>query len=92
MFHVCNLKIFLGRGEEIILLKDVRVDASNWLIKDPIMITGYQTRMFPNKEIDIVLVKWKHSLGLDQPWEKKEDLRRRFHHLAFDEILMMKSS
>ncbi|KAI3724605.1 hypothetical protein L2E82_36388 [Cichorium intybus] len=62
-FHVCYLKKYFGKEELVIPYTDLRVETPSKLIEEPEAILEMQTKKLRNKEIDLVLVKWKHPLG-----------------------------
>ena len=39
---------------------------------------GAQDQEAKNKEIDLVLVRWKHSLGPNLTWETKDEMMKRY--------------
>lgn len=69
VFHVCYLKKYYVKEKEIIPLNDLQVEASNQLIEKSEAVIRSQTRKLRNKEIKLVLVKWKHSLRSNQTWK-----------------------
>ena len=44
-------------------LKELKVDEKKRLIEEPDVSLEYKTKRLRNKKIDLVLVRWKHSLG-----------------------------
>ncbi|KAI3749596.1 hypothetical protein L2E82_20210 [Cichorium intybus] len=60
-FHVCYLKKYFGKSELVIPLEDLKVETPNKLIEEPEAMLKVRTKKLKNKEIDLVLVKWKHS-------------------------------
>ena len=77
-FHVCYLKKYCGKEENIIPLQDLKVEAPNKLIEEPDAILEAKTKKLRNKEIELVLVTWKHSLDPNLTWETKEEMRKRY--------------
>ncbi|XP_023758993.1 uncharacterized protein LOC111907457 [Lactuca sativa] len=77
-FHVSYLKKYFGKEELTIPLKYLRIDENKRLIEEPEAILEIKTKKIRNKEIDLVLVKWKHVLGSNITWETKEEMMRRY--------------
>ncbi|KAI3788521.1 hypothetical protein L2E82_01290 [Cichorium intybus] len=77
-FHVCYLKKYFGKKELTIPLEEIRVETPNRLIEEPEAMLEVKTKKLRNREIDLVLVKWKHSLGSDLTWETVESMKRRY--------------
>ena len=61
--HVSYLKKYFGKEECTIALKDLRTDDKKRLVEEPESIPEMKTKKLRNKEIDFVLVRWKHALG-----------------------------
>ena len=61
-FHVSYLKKYFGKEELTIPLKELKVDEKKRLVEEPEAILECKTKKLRNKEIDLVLVRWKHSL------------------------------
>ena len=59
-------------------LKELKVGEKKRLIKEPEAILGCKTKKLRNKEIDLVLVRWKHSLGPNLTWETKDEMKKRY--------------
>ena len=59
-------------------LKELKVGEKKRLIKEPEAILGCKTKKLRNKEIDLVLVRWKHSLGPNLTWETKDEMMERY--------------
>ena len=78
MFHVSYLKKYFGKEELTIPLKELKVDEKKRLIEEPEAILECKTKKLRNKEIDLVLVRWKHSLGPNLTWETKDEMMKRY--------------
>ena len=78
MFRVSYLKRYFGKAELTIPLKGLKVDEKKRLIKEPEVILECKTKKLRTKEIDLVLVRWKHSLEPNLTWETKEDMIERY--------------
>ena len=55
--------------EVTIPLKELKIDVEKRLVKEPEAILKCKIKKLGNKEIDLVLVRWKHSLGPKLIWE-----------------------
>ncbi|KAI3788300.1 hypothetical protein L2E82_01060 [Cichorium intybus] len=77
-FHVCYLKKYFGKKELTIPLEELRVETPNRLVEEPEAMLEVKTKKLRNREIDLVLVKWKHSLGSDLTWETLESMKKRY--------------
>ncbi|KAI3780197.1 hypothetical protein L2E82_10168 [Cichorium intybus] len=77
-FHVCYLKKYFGKKELTIPLEELRVETPNRLVEEPEAMLEVKTKKLRNREIDLVLVKWKHSLGSDLTWETLESMKQRY--------------
>ncbi|KAL4592366.1 hypothetical protein LXL04_005358 [Taraxacum kok-saghyz] len=67
----------MGKEELTIPLKELKVDEKKRLIEEPEAILECKTKKLRNKEIDLVLVRWKHSLGPNLTWETKDEMMKR---------------
>ncbi|KAI3792883.1 hypothetical protein L2E82_06774 [Cichorium intybus] len=86
-FHVCYLKKYFGKEELVIPYTDLRVETPSKLIEEPEAILEMQTKKLRNKEIDLILVKWKHSLGSNLTWETLEEMKRKYPNFTdYDKI------
>ncbi|KAI3751950.1 hypothetical protein L2E82_23044 [Cichorium intybus] len=81
-FHVSYLKKYFGKEELTIPWKELKVDEKKRLVEEPEAILELKTKKLRNKEIDLVLVKWKHSLGANLTWETKDEMMRRYPDLV----------
>ncbi|KAI3787982.1 hypothetical protein L2E82_00528 [Cichorium intybus] len=77
-FHVCYLKKYFGKKELTIPLEEIRVETPNRLVEEPEAMLEVKTKKLRNKEIDLVLVKWKHSLGSDLTWKTLESMKKKY--------------
>ncbi|KAI3779509.1 hypothetical protein L2E82_09230 [Cichorium intybus] len=86
-FHVCYLKKYFGKKELTIPLEEVRVETPKRLVEEPEAMLEVKTKKLRNKEIDLVLVKWKHSLGSVLTWETLESMKKRYPNFTdYEEI------
>lgn len=77
----------------MIPLDDVSIDPTKKLINEPIAILDRKKKKLREKQIDLVLVKWKHNRGESMTWETESVMKDRYLHLfAADLILGTESS
>ncbi|KAI3701167.1 hypothetical protein L2E82_45814 [Cichorium intybus] len=92
-FHVCYLKKYFGKSELVIPLKDLTLEAPNKLIEEPEAMLEVRTKKLRNKEIDLILVKWKHVSGSDLTWETLEEMKKRYPNFTnYEKIPRTESS
>ncbi|KAI3780519.1 hypothetical protein L2E82_10501 [Cichorium intybus] len=73
-------------------MEDLNVQSPSKLIEEPEAMLEVKTKKLRNKEIDLVLVKWKHSLGSNLTWETLEEMKERYPNFTnYDLIPMTKS-
>ena len=77
-FHLSYLKKYFGNEELTIPLKELKVDEKKRLVEEPEAILESKTKKLRNKEIELVLVRWRHSLGPNLTWETKEEMMKRY--------------
>ncbi|KAI3499624.1 hypothetical protein L1887_35428 [Cichorium endivia] len=75
-------KNYFGKEEFTIPWMELKVDDNKRLVEEPEAILELKTKKLRNKEIDLVLVKWKHSLGVNLTWETKGKMLRRYPNLV----------
>ena len=93
-FNICYIrKCKVDDDTLLVPLKDIKVDLSKRLVEEPIEVLDRKTTKLRRKEIPMVLVKWKHSLGSNLSWETEADMRSRYPNLfVADEIPGTESS
>jgi hypothetical protein len=92
-FHVSYLKKYCGKEELMIPLKDLKIDEKKRLVEEPEAILELTTKKLRNKEIELVLVRWKHALGPNLTWETKEEMMKRYPDIVdYDAIPRTESS
>ena len=74
VFHVGYLRKCLGKHEETVPLSEVKVDEKLRYIEEPESILNERKVNLRNKEVDLVLVKWKHQRGPNWTWERKDEM------------------
>ncbi|XP_071728010.1 uncharacterized protein [Rutidosis leptorrhynchoides] len=81
-FNVCYLHKCKVEDETPLLpLKDLKVDLSKKLVEEPIRIVDRKITKLGKKQIPMVLIEWKHSLGSNITWEIEELMKTRYPHL-----------
>ncbi|XP_071689229.1 uncharacterized protein [Rutidosis leptorrhynchoides] len=69
---------------QIVPLVDLKVDLSKKLVEEPIRIVDSKITKLRKKQIPMVLIECKHSLGSNLMWEAKELMKSLYPHL-FDQ-------
>ncbi|XP_071726864.1 uncharacterized protein [Rutidosis leptorrhynchoides] len=83
---------FVDDESQILPLQDLKVDSSKKLVEEPVRIVDRKVTKLRKKQISMVLVEWKHSLGTNLTWETEELMTSRYPHLFNrDQILRMES-
>lgn len=77
-FHVSFLKKYDGKECGVIPVSDLKVESSNKIFEDPESVLEARTKKFGNKDVELVLVKWKHTHGRRRTWEPKEEMKIRY--------------
>jgi hypothetical protein len=81
-FNVCYIRKCRVEDEsQIVPLTDLKVDMSKRLIEEPVRLLDQKVTKLRRKEIPMVLVEWKHSLGSNLTWETEAEMRSRYPHL-----------
>ncbi|KAI3753952.1 hypothetical protein L2E82_26017 [Cichorium intybus] len=62
------------------------------LIKESEAMLEVKTKKLRNKEIDLVLVKWKHSLGSNLTWETLEEMKKRYPNITNYDLILRTGS
>ena len=81
VFHVGYLRKCLGKHEETVPLSEVKVNEKLKYIEEPESILNEKTVNLRNKEVDLVLVKWKHHRGPNWTWEVKDEMKAKYPSL-----------
>ncbi|XP_071694388.1 uncharacterized protein [Rutidosis leptorrhynchoides] len=73
-------------------LQDLKVDSSKKLVEEPVRIVDRKVTKLRKKEISMVLVEWKHSLGTNLTWETEKLMTSRYPQLFnLDQIPRMET-
>ncbi|XP_071699425.1 uncharacterized protein [Rutidosis leptorrhynchoides] len=93
-FNICYLrKCKVDDESQILALQDLKVDMNKKLVEEPVKIVDRKVTKLRKKQIPIVLVEWKHTLGSNLTWETEELMKARYPPLFdLDQISRMKSS
>jgi Chromo (CHRromatin Organisation MOdifier) domain len=59
----------------------LKVDSRKRLVEEPVELLDRKVTKLRKKQIPMVLVKWKHSLGSNLTWETEADMKSRYPHL-----------
>ncbi|XP_071739162.1 uncharacterized protein [Rutidosis leptorrhynchoides] len=93
-FNICYLrKCKIDDESQILQLQDLKVDMNKKLVEEPVRIADRKVTKLRKKQIPMVLVEWKHSLGSNLTWDMKELMKARYPQLFdLDQILRTESS
>ncbi|KAJ9547084.1 hypothetical protein OSB04_019627 [Centaurea solstitialis] len=81
VFHVGYLCKCLGKHEETVPLSEVKVDEKLRYIEEPESIINEKKVNLRNKEVELVLVKWKPHRGPNSTWERKDEMKAKYPSL-----------
>ncbi|XP_071728503.1 uncharacterized protein [Rutidosis leptorrhynchoides] len=93
-FNICYLrKCKVDDESQILPLQDLKVEMNKKLVKQPVRIVDRKVTKLRKKQIPMVLVEWKHSLGSNLTWETEELMKARYPQLFdLDQIPRTESS
>jgi len=80
-FHVCYLRKCLADEVNVIPLDDVSIDPKKKMVDEPVAILDRKKKKLRKKQIELVLVKWKHNRGESLTWETESVMKDRYPHL-----------
>ena len=81
VFHVSYLRKCLSIYDETVPLSEVKLDNKLRYVEEPEEIVNGRTTKLRNKEVELVLVKWKHHRGPNYTWENKNEIKAKYPHL-----------
>ncbi|KAJ9544983.1 LOW QUALITY PROTEIN: hypothetical protein OSB04_024690 [Centaurea solstitialis] len=81
VFHVGYLGKCLGKHDERIPLAEVKLDKRLTYVEEPEAILNERTANLRNKNVELVLVKWKHHRGPNWTWENKDEMKSKYLQL-----------
>ena len=86
MFVICG-KCKVDDESQILPIQELEVDSRKRLVEEPVELLDRKVTKLRKKQIPMVLVKWKHSLGSNLTWETETDMKTRYPYLfGRDEI------
>ncbi|XP_071727929.1 uncharacterized protein [Rutidosis leptorrhynchoides] len=93
-FNVCYLrKCKVYDKRQILPLQDLKVDMNKKLGEEPVKILDRKVTKLRKKQITMVLVEWKHSLGSNLTWKTVDIINSRYPYMFDnDQILRTESS
>ncbi|XP_071714444.1 uncharacterized protein [Rutidosis leptorrhynchoides] len=81
-FNVCYLrKCKVDDESQILPLQDLKVDMNKKLVEEPIKLLDRKVTKLRKKQIPMVLVEWRHSLGSNFTWETEDIMKSRYPYL-----------
>lgn len=81
VFHVGYLRKCLGKHDETVPFSEVKLDKRLTYIEEPEAILNERMVNLRNKNVDLVLVKWKHHRGPNWTWENKDEMKANYPQL-----------
>ncbi|KAJ9557756.1 hypothetical protein OSB04_012370 [Centaurea solstitialis] len=81
VFHVGYLRKCLGKHDETVPLAEVKLDKRLTYVEEPEAILNERTANLRNKNVELVLVKWKHHRGPNWTWENKDEMKSKYPQL-----------
>jgi hypothetical protein len=81
VFHVSQLKKFLGVPEEQAPLEGLEVQEDLTYTKHPVKILETSERVTRNKKIKMCQVQWSHHTEDEATWEREHELRKTYPDL-----------
>ncbi|XP_071733449.1 uncharacterized protein [Rutidosis leptorrhynchoides] len=80
--NICYIrKCKVDDENQILPLQDLKVDSSKKLVEEPVRIVDRKVTKLRKKQIPMVRVEWKHSLGTNLTWETEELMTSKYPHL-----------
>nr|GEY71814.1 putative reverse transcriptase domain-containing protein [Tanacetum cinerariifolium] len=80
-FHVSNLKKCLSDERLAILLDEIQIDDKLKFIEEPVKIMDHEVKCLKQSRILIVKVRWNSRRGPKFPWEREDQMKKKYHHL-----------
>ncbi|XP_071695281.1 uncharacterized protein [Rutidosis leptorrhynchoides] len=81
-FNICYIcKCKVDDESQILPLQDLKVYSSKKLVEESVRIVDRKVTKLRKKQIPMVLVEWKHSLGTNLTWKTGELMTSRYPHL-----------
>ncbi|XP_024964728.1 uncharacterized protein LOC112505014 [Cynara cardunculus var. scolymus] len=81
VFHVGYLRKCLGKYEEVVPLSEVKINEKLRYVEEPESILKERTVKLRNREVDLVLIKWKHHHGSNWTWKRKDEMMTKYPSL-----------
>ncbi|XP_024989196.1 uncharacterized protein LOC112523753 [Cynara cardunculus var. scolymus] len=81
VFHVGYLRKCLSKHEEVVPLSEVKINEKFRYAEEPESILKERTVKLRNREVDLVLVKWKRHHGSNWTWERKDEMMAKYPSL-----------
>ncbi|KAK1422205.1 hypothetical protein QVD17_25165 [Tagetes erecta] len=80
-FHVSHLRKCLVDETSHVPLNDIVIDDRLNYVEEPVAILDWKVKKLRNKEINQVMVQWKHRKGSDITWESEDEMRMYYPQL-----------
>ncbi|XP_071700619.1 uncharacterized protein [Rutidosis leptorrhynchoides] len=79
MCYLCKCKV--DDESQILQLQDLKVDMNKKLVEEPVKLLDRKVTKLRKKQIPMVLVEWRHSLGSNLTWETEQLMKCRYPRL-----------
>ncbi|GKC36090.1 putative reverse transcriptase domain-containing protein [Tanacetum coccineum] len=80
-FHVSNLKKCVSYEPLAILLDEIQIDDKLNFIEEPVEIMDQEVKQLKQSRILNVKVHWNSKRGPEFTWERKDQMKKKYHHL-----------
>ncbi|GJS28765.1 hypothetical protein Tco_0489385 [Tanacetum coccineum] len=81
MFHVSKLKKCMADEPLAIPLDEIQVDDKLHFIEEPVEIMDREVKRLKQSRIPIVKVYWNSRRGPEFPWEREDQMQKKYPHL-----------
>ncbi|GKB67827.1 putative reverse transcriptase domain-containing protein [Tanacetum coccineum] len=80
-FHVLNLKKCLAEGDIVVSMDKIQLDDKLHMIEEPVEVVDREVKRLKQRWIHIVKVCWNSQRGPEFTWERKDHIKKKYHHL-----------
>ncbi|GJT50422.1 hypothetical protein Tco_0976579 [Tanacetum coccineum] len=81
MFPVSNLKKCLVEGDIVVPIDEIQLDDKFHMIEVPLEVVDREVKRLKQSQIPIVKVRWNSQKGPEFTWERKDQIKKKYHHL-----------
>ncbi|GKE45022.1 putative reverse transcriptase domain-containing protein, partial [Tanacetum coccineum] len=80
-FHVSNLKKCLSDETLVIPLDEIQIEDKLHFREEPVEIMDREVKRLKQSCIPIIKVRWNSRRGLECPWEREDQMQKKYPHL-----------